>query len=376
MRRRTLRYLAVVLAAGVVATVLIAWASALLVDLGTARGGGVLIGGMSGGVFGGGSQNGQWVSGDTRWSVDIARSATGTRVTSFRQRGLDWGPTQATGKPDTPLMGDIVTAWASATPDGQTEWLELEYETSLTPVAIHVYESYNPGAVTQATLYGDDGTRRVIAAGSATTRAAAATRSSVPVPGSGTPARVLRIPITGARLRTRRIRLDLDSPSVAGWNEIDAVGLEDSSRQMHWAKRARASSTYASGAHAPSGDGVTRLLPGWSRLDEPTPEFRDEKINSERRTVEGRGWPMVALTANVPAASDTPVLPLRPAISGFAVDVAFFAAAAALLWWLGTFPARFIRESMHLRRGRCMRCGYELQYNFAAGCPECGWRRE
>src|SRR5439155_745813 len=103
MRRRTLRYLAVVLAAGVVATVLIAWASALLVDLGAARGGGggVLIGGISGGVFGGGSQSGQWVSGDIRWSVDVARSATGTRVTSFRQRGLDWGPTQATGKPDT-----------------------------------------------------------------------------------------------------------------------------------------------------------------------------------------------------------------------------------------------------------------------------------
>src|SRR5205823_2443181 len=38
----------------------------------------------------------------------------------------NWGPEQATGPPDTEMAGDIVTAWASRTPDEQDEWLLLE----------------------------------------------------------------------------------------------------------------------------------------------------------------------------------------------------------------------------------------------------------
>jgi hypothetical protein len=38
-----------------------------------------------------------------------------------------WGPEQATGEPDTFHAGDIVTAWASLTPDSSPEWLPLEY---------------------------------------------------------------------------------------------------------------------------------------------------------------------------------------------------------------------------------------------------------
>jgi hypothetical protein len=37
------------------------------------------------------------------------------------------GPEQATGPPDTPRAGDISTAWASQTADGQDEWLRLHY---------------------------------------------------------------------------------------------------------------------------------------------------------------------------------------------------------------------------------------------------------
>jgi len=37
---------------------------------------------------------------------------------------------------------------------------------------------------------------------------------------------------------------------------------------------------------------------------------------------------------------------------------------------------RFLRESLWLRRGCCMRCGYDLRFDLANGCPECGWRRE
>ena len=44
------------------------------------------------------------------------------------RHGRAWGPEQALGAPDTPGSGDIQTAWASATQDGQDEWLELDFD--------------------------------------------------------------------------------------------------------------------------------------------------------------------------------------------------------------------------------------------------------
>ena len=38
-------------------------------------------------------------------------------------------------------------------------------------------------------------------------------------------------------------------------------------------------------------------------------------------------------------------------------------------------PRRFVREVGRVRSGRCIVCGYDLGYDFIAGCPECGWRR-
>src|SRR5439155_19166128 len=102
---RALFAIAIVLAAGAFVSLLIAWASALLVDLST----GPVVSGES-------------VVGDVRWDVKVQRSATAMRVLSDRQRGGNWTPTQATGKPDTPALGDITTAWAAATPDGSPEW--------------------------------------------------------------------------------------------------------------------------------------------------------------------------------------------------------------------------------------------------------------
>ena len=46
-----------------------------------------------------------------------------------------WGPEQATGPPDTATAGNFDTAWASQTPDGQQEWLLLEYFEAAVPTA-------------------------------------------------------------------------------------------------------------------------------------------------------------------------------------------------------------------------------------------------
>jgi hypothetical protein len=53
--------------------------------------------------------------------------------------------------------------------------------------------------------------------------------------------------------KVSRLRIYLDSPRVEGWNEIDAVGLMDQKEKVHWAVKAKASSSYADGPNLPPG---------------------------------------------------------------------------------------------------------------------------
>lgn len=143
-----------------------------------------------------------------------------------------WSPEQATGAPDTwPNAGDIGTAWASQTQDGQREWLELTYDAPVRPVAVTVYETYNPGAVDRITGFDTAGNEVELWNG------------SDPVP-AGREKGIAVIAVQ-PEFDLTRIRVYVDSPKVPGWNEIDAVGLLDAAGTTHWAKSATASSTYA-----------------------------------------------------------------------------------------------------------------------------------
>jgi hypothetical protein len=153
-----------------------------------------------------------------------------------RQSKRSWGPEQAEGPPDTQGFGDITTAWASGTADGQDEWLELGYGESISPREIHVYETYNPGALAAVLGYSETGREVLLWRGADPTR---------PQTGGGTS--VVRVKDRG---RINRIRLLLNSAAVSGWNEIDAVGIVDEEGQTHWAVAAAASSSYA-GEDAP-----------------------------------------------------------------------------------------------------------------------------
>jgi hypothetical protein len=143
-----------------------------------------------------------------------------------------FGPEQACGAPDTPGAGDHPTAWASATSDRQDEWLELSYAEDIAPVAVEIHETFNPGAVARVLAFDAGGGEVELWKGTET------------VP-SGAQAWTYVLPVEGAA-PTRRIRIDLASMRVAGWNEIDAVGLRDATGRLHWAREAKASSTYAS----------------------------------------------------------------------------------------------------------------------------------
>jgi hypothetical protein len=147
-----------------------------------------------------------------------------------------WGPEQATGPPDTMAAGDIQTAWASATPDGQDEWLLLEYAEPVQPKEILVHETYNPGAVSRATAFKLDGTEVEVWKGKD--------------PSAGKDIGLSVLPFKG-NFKTNRIKLYIESSKVPGWNEIDAVGLKTGQGKTLWAVAAEASSTYAEPARVP-----------------------------------------------------------------------------------------------------------------------------
>ncbi len=140
-----------------------------------------------------------------------------------------WGPEQACGAPDTLQPGDFATAWASATPDEQREWLEVDFGKQIDGVALVVYENNAPGAVDKLVLL-DAGANVIDVRG-----------VKDPTPTSA-PSGVSIFPLVGSM---HGVRVELDSANVPGWNEIDAVGLLDKQGQVHWAKTAKASSTFA-----------------------------------------------------------------------------------------------------------------------------------
>jgi hypothetical protein len=152
-------------------------------------------------------------------------------LTSVQRPKRGWGPEQATGEPDTNMAGDIVTAWASQSQDDQDEWLTLEYAEPINPTAVLVYETYNPGAVTRVTAFKLDGEEVELWKGQDPT---------TPDNEIG----VSEIPVK-VEFKTARVKLYVESTKVPGWNEIDAVGLRDKDKKVHWAVAADASSTYA-----------------------------------------------------------------------------------------------------------------------------------
>lgn len=187
---------------------------------------------------------GYWVYVAPHWYIWKEQSAAAQPASNGRR---SWGPEQAVGPPDTFEAGDIPTAWASLTPDGQEEWLQLDYGEAVLPVAVLVHETFNPGAVTKVRLFRADGEEVDVWSGKDPTPADSARGVSI-------------LPLK-VDFKTLRVKILLDSAAVPGWNEIDAVGLVDEFGLTHWATSAQASSTYAEqGAQPGSGPGP-RVFP-------------------------------------------------------------------------------------------------------------------
>lgn len=152
--------------------------------------------------------------------------------TSVARAKRNWGPEQIIGAPDTwPNSGDIVTAWASLSPDAQDEWLLLEFAEPVEPQAVLVYATFNPGAVSRVCVYKLDGEEVEVWKGVDPTPVGS---------GKGVSAIPFRV-----NFKTNRVKIELRSKDVSGWNEIDAVGLR-AGGITHWATAVETSTTYAS----------------------------------------------------------------------------------------------------------------------------------
>ncbi len=114
------------------------------------------------------------------------------------------------GPPDVfPRSGDHDGAWASAATDGGEEWITVRFPSPVRAASIVWLETFNPGAVSRI----DD-----VSDGGATTLWSGAMRA--PTESVSAPELTLRTP----RVITA-VRLVLDTRRVAGWNEVDAIGL-------------------------------------------------------------------------------------------------------------------------------------------------------
>ena len=252
---------------GLVTTVIVALLLALLVD-----------------VEQGAQSTGQSFVDDEQWTVTRWDRAGAASIRSVRSRGgANWGPQQAAGPPNTPSMGDNVTAWASASQDSGPEWLILEYAKAVIPRRVDVYETYSPGALVKVTVFDDAGAEHDAWSG------VDPTRQGNPTVG------ISQVPIS-LDVPTRRVKIYLASDQVPGWNEIDAVGLVSDKGEVQWAKRVRASTTYASGSYNVGPTGQPELLaPPWTGLDQATRALEEGTIAQEVQQVDARGWPMLAL---------------------------------------------------------------------------------
>lgn len=141
---------------------------------------------------------------------EIRQYAASAEATSERDP-LAQGAVQAAGPPNTPGCGDYRSAWATADANGSGA-LTLLYPELVTPTAVVVYETYNPGFVTRIDvidIYGETHT---------VYQAQPQARDECPF--------TLIAPVDDADYEGNRVVVYVDqATSSGGWNQIDAVEL-------------------------------------------------------------------------------------------------------------------------------------------------------
>lgn len=144
--------------------------------------------------------------------------ASSVRAVSTQYTAQSWAANKALGAPDVfPAGGDNANAWASLGADDRDEVLEVGFSQPMHASAVEIYETYNPGAVRSVTLITTSG-KSIVA------------YQANPM-GTGTTSNRLHVDTACTAEPIAAVRLDIASTQVAGWNEIDAIGLVPCSEQ-------------------------------------------------------------------------------------------------------------------------------------------------
>ena len=178
----------------------------------------------------------------------VARSRPKSAPTTLRVVGQPpvpappgWSPQNALGAPDAREGADDPKAWATRLADAGPEWLEVTFGAPIDAQALHLHQTFNPGAVTRIEAQTPNGPVALWSGAEASK--ATLWRLNLPKP-----------------FLIDRVRIHLDTRRVAGWNEIDALGLLDATGRMHWATAATASTWYGDGGAEPGAP------QGWTSL--------------------------------------------------------------------------------------------------------------
>ena len=142
--------------------------------------------------------NGQW-----------AIQATASSTYNDAQGTASWSANQATGAPNVDKYGDNGSAWASKTPDGGIEWLDLKYPRPVHATELRVRESCGSGTVIKIEVYDEQGGGHNVWQGNDPT----------------TELNYLMVKFPKTTFTTDRVKVTLATNVVSGWNEIDAVQL-------------------------------------------------------------------------------------------------------------------------------------------------------
>ena len=124
-----------------------------------------------------------------------------------------WATCKALGVFDVyPNYDDAPNAWASVEGDNQREFMELGFATPQDVESVFIYETYSPGAIDTVYL------RNAVTA--AWVKVWEGTAAAGPEE-----ATIFTIQIPKTAYMVDAIRIAINSPAVAGWNEIDAVRI-------------------------------------------------------------------------------------------------------------------------------------------------------
>ena len=137
--------------------------------------------------------------------------ASMVRGFSSQYTTTSWAADRVLGAPDVfPTHGDNANAWASLGADDKDEWLEVGYAQPTKISAIDVFETYNPGAISAVEMITARGER--ISAYQGAPRASGAANN-------------LHIDVGCTAEPIVAVHVRIASRQVAGWNEIDAIGV-------------------------------------------------------------------------------------------------------------------------------------------------------